>query len=275
MPIVSTRADIEASFAEAEADLARVVSILAQATVDPVKAEPDLPKAFFALAKAKAEVAKAEADLANARAACVNARNALARLNFEEGKPKTYRSEFRHATHGAYSGPGHVNRRKSSEDRRRRAAASRAHAAGHMGEEERRKSNDDRRFARAGLGELDGAQPIPEPGDRTDAPLKPAIVQPGPGAAASVSDPNAAPPSTQSREHSVRAVEKPAANQPTSRLFSGRFPVREGSAGNTLALSSLTRQTVQLSSLILAYLLYYFIDVKLQILMLPSVVALV
>lgn len=279
MLIVSTRADVEAAFAEAEADLARVVTILAKANADPAEMESDLPKAFSDLAKAKADVAKAEADLAKARASCVTARNALARLNFAEGLPKTYRSESRRVADEAAPEKAHTNRRKANEDRRRaRAALSRAHATGQMAGADRRKANEDRRFARRALSNLNCAELIVKSDRWAEKLMNGAANDPKPGTTASLSDRGASPRSTQSSEHFSHAVEKSATRQPSprkeSRRFIGHFSAQKAGIRDMRAWRPLVLQTVQLSSLTLAYLQYYLIDVNLQIAMLPSVVAL-
>lgn len=243
---MSTRADLEAALAEAEAEFATADAEFATASTHlakgyavPAETEGDLPEAFSKLAKA--------------RASCLAACAALARLNFAEGKPRGYRYERRRMAHQAASEKAHTTRR--------------------MAGAERRKANVDRRLARSALANLNHAEPIV----KTDKLMKGAINSAKPGTTASPSDWDAKLRSTQSNEHLVRAVEKSATRQPRpqkeSRRLAGRFSAQEVSSKDTGAWRSLAWQTVELSSLTLAYLLYYYIDVNLQIAMLPPSVS--
>jgi hypothetical protein len=85
----------------------------------------------------------------------------------------------------------------------------------------------------------------------------------------------ASPPSRQLSEHVVRGENKRSHDEsrqrkPIHRLDIG-FSAREPGPGDTLARPPLVRQTIGLSALILAYLLYFHIDVQLQIMSLPSI----
>jgi hypothetical protein len=171
---MSTRAEIEAALAEAEAELTVGATILTNGYAVPAETEADVPEAFSNLAKA--------------RASCLAARTALARLNFAEGKPIAYRYERRRMARQAASEKAHTNRRKANTDRRR---------------------------ARSALANLNRAELIVK----------------------------------------------------NDKLMTGA--VNDPNSGTTASPSNPAWQAVELSSLTLAYLLYYFIDVNLQIAMLP------
>lgn len=245
---MSTRADLEAAFATAEADLAKAARDLTKANADHAETKADLPKAFSNLARASAGLAKAEADLAKARASCLTARTALARLNLAEGRPSAYRSE------------------------RRRAAGA---AAPERARSDRRKASEDWRLAGPGLSDLNRAELVVNSNGWTDKVMKGAVNGSKPGTTASPSGRDTSPRSTQSSEHLVCAVEAPAARQPGPRKeyrrFICHFSAQEAGTRDVQTWQSLAWQTVQLSSLALAYLQYYFIDVNLQIATLRSV----
>jgi hypothetical protein len=84
----------------------------------------------------------------------------------------------------------------------------------------------------------------------------------------------ASPPSRQLSEHAVRGRNKRSQDEssrrkPIHRLNIG-FSAQKPSHGNAPARPSLPRQAIGLLALILAYLQYFFLDVQLQILRLPS-----
>jgi len=230
--IMSTRANLEAALAEAEADLAKAATDFAKAYADPAETEGAPPEAF--------------SDLSRARVGCIAALTALAKLNLEEGKPRTYRYERRRVTHQAAPGKSHLNRRKA---------------------------NKDRRLARPAPADLNSAELIVKPDGWIHKWMNRAVADREPGTTASLSDRDAKPHSTQSSGQPVRAVQKSVASQSSPRkeyrqfidLFSGQV----AGAGDTRTWRPLVWQAVQLLSLALAYLQYYFVDVKLQIVMLP------
>src|SRR3989304_2806063 len=80
----------------------------------------------------------------------------------------------------------------------------------------------------------------------------------------------ASPPSRQSSEHAVRGERSHDESRQPIHRFSIGFSVQEPSPGNALARPSLARQAIGFVALILAYLQYYYFDVQLQILSLPS-----
>jgi len=218
------------------------------------KAEADLANGVAVLAKANADVAKAEvnlptakADLPKARARCLKALAALAKLNRAEGKPIAYRTKLKGAAHEAAPD----------------------------------KANEDRRLARPALANLSGAEAIAESDGWdgwTDWLIAGAANGPKLGTTASPSDRNASPHLAQSSEQLARAVEKPAIRQPRprkeTRRFISHFLAQEAGTRDTLTARLLAWQTIQLLSLVLAYLQYYFIDANLQIARLPSVAVL-
>jgi chromosome segregation ATPase len=75
------------------------------------------------------------------------------------------------------------------------------------------------------------------------------------------------PPSIQPREPAVRGEDKGSQDESRRRRLIHRF-------NNTLARSPHVRETIGLLALVLAYLQYYYFDVQLQILSLPSIVTL-
>jgi hypothetical protein len=242
---MSTRADIEAAFAEAEADLTRVVSILAKASADPDQTSPDdLPRAFSAIAKAKADVANAEADLAKARASCIAARDALARLNFAEGRAKTYRSDSSDASYEAAPENAATNWSGASEYRHCAPPAP----------------------ASPNRSEL-----IVKSNGSADRLINGAVNDPDSGTAASPSDRSASPQSAHARQNLEESTKKMVDPQKKVYRFPGIFSAQKASAGDEPAWRSLAWHVVQLSSLVLAYLQYYFMDVNLQIAKLQSV----
>ena len=85
----------------------------------------------------------------------------------------------------------------------------------------------------------------------------------------------ASSPSRQLHEEAFRGVDRRApdqSGQPKQTRGSTLGPsVRERRPGNARAWSSLLRQTIGLLAVILTYLLYFHIDVQLQIVRLPSV----
>jgi hypothetical protein len=85
----------------------------------------------------------------------------------------------------------------------------------------------------------------------------------------------ASPSSRQSSEHAVgdenkRSQDESRRRKPIHRFNIG-FSAQERSPRDALARSTLIRQTIELLALILTYLLYFHIDVQLQILRLPSI----
>ena len=80
------------------------------------------------------------------------------------------------------------------------------------------------------------------------------------------------------REHVLQDKDKGSRyesgpRKPISR-FNGDFPAQDHNPNEAHARSPLLRQTVGLLSLVVAYLQYYFLDIHLQILNLPSAIAL-
>jgi hypothetical protein len=235
------------------------------------------------LAEANADVARIEADLVKARAACVRARNALARINFEEGMPIAYRSESRRVSHAAAPDNPHTDRRKANADRRRSRAAlvgsHASHAIGQIAGTDRRKANGDRRCARPAPANTSHAELAVKSTGWSDKLTSGASNDASPGfaIAANLSDGSAIPRSKQFSGQRVRAVEESATGptdaQKERRRFTRHFSAQEAGKRNTRASRPLVWQSVQLASLTLAYLQYYYVDVYLQIVMLPSVSA--
>jgi hypothetical protein len=84
----------------------------------------------------------------------------------------------------------------------------------------------------------------------------------------------ASTPSIQSRDHdlrgeNIRSQDESPRRKPIHRFEIG-FSGQEPSPRDALARSTLIRQTIELLGLVFAYLLYFHIDVQLQILRLPS-----
>lgn len=118
------------------------------------------------------------------------------------------------------------------------------------------------REARTALAELNHVQPI----DGSEE---------GPDIAARPAHRDASPRSAQSSEHPVRNVEKQQGNISQGNKFIGSFAlprhkylVPEGAPARRL----LAEQSVMLLALALAYLQYDFVDVHLQIALLPSLI---
>jgi len=84
----------------------------------------------------------------------------------------------------------------------------------------------------------------------------------------------ASPPSIQSRDHALRGENKRSEDESRRRKLVHRFNIgfsgRERSLRYAVARSPLVRQTIGLLALVLTYLLYFHIDVQLQILRLPA-----
>ena len=84
----------------------------------------------------------------------------------------------------------------------------------------------------------------------------------------------ASPPSRQLSEHAVRGENKRSQDESRRRKSIHRFNIgfsaQEPSSRDALARPPLLRQTIGLLALILAYLLYFHVDVQLQIVSLPS-----
>jgi len=86
---------------------------------------------------------------------------------------------------------------------------------------------------------------------------------------------SASPPSIQSRDHALRGENKRSEDESRRRKLAHRFNMdfsaRERSPRDALVRTTLIRQTIGLLALVLSYLLYFHIDVQLQILRLPSI----
>lgn len=235
--IMSTRADLDAM-----SNRANLEAALVEAEAELAVEAAVLTNGYAIPTETEAGLPDAFSKLAKARASCLAARTALARLNIAEGKPIAYRYERRRMAHQAASEKAHADRRKAKADRRR---------------------------VRAARGNLNRAELIA----KTDRLMTSAVNDPDSGVAASISNPDACSRSTQSSEFLVRAAGKSATRQSRARIGSrrpaGRFTAQEANTKHKRGLRPLAWQTVELSSLTLAYLLYYFIDVNLQIAMLP------
>jgi len=85
----------------------------------------------------------------------------------------------------------------------------------------------------------------------------------------------ASTPSIQSRDHDLRGGNKRSQDESRRRKpihqFKMGFSGQEPSPRDALARSTLIRQTIELLGLVFAYLLYFHIDVQLQILRLPLI----
>jgi len=85
----------------------------------------------------------------------------------------------------------------------------------------------------------------------------------------------ASPPSRPSSEHPVRGENKKSQHESSPRKAIHRinigFSAQDPKPGDARARPSLLRQAVGLFALILTYLLYFHVDVQLQILSLPSI----
>jgi len=239
---LNNRADIEAAFAEAEAELARVVAILAKANSDYVEAEFGIPTAKSGRDQIRADIAKAEEDLAKARASCISARDRLTKLNFAEGRPKNYLSGWARAMPGSAAETEHTEERDAGEYRDDAGASGTgAYVAGLVAGPDGHKAAAEQRSALSGAAEPYLAQVAADMDDTVEIPVK------GRG--------NSAGSGT---------VPEPAV------LSTGPGSKRASSARDPRGWRTLGWQTAQLSILTLAYLQYYFIDVNLQIAMLPS-----
>jgi hypothetical protein len=86
---------------------------------------------------------------------------------------------------------------------------------------------------------------------------------------------SASPPSRPSSEHPVHGENKRSQDESGPRKAIHRinvgFSAREPKPGDARARPSLLRQTVGLFALILTYVLYFHVDVQLQIVSLPSI----
>lgn len=84
----------------------------------------------------------------------------------------------------------------------------------------------------------------------------------------------ASPPSLPSREHAVRGENEGSQDESGKRKPVHRSKIglseKEPGPKDALARSTLIRQTIELFCLVFAYLLYFHIDVQLQIVTLPS-----
>jgi hypothetical protein len=135
----------------------------------------------------------------------------------------------------------------------------------HVGGVLRRKSYDDRRLVRPALPNRTFEElPVALDG-RTDELVN--------GAASGPKQASISLRSTQSGKHIDRAVKGSAARSPDKKIgnhgVNNPVPAKDSGTKNTRAWRSLAWQAIQLSSLALAYLQYYFIDVNLQIAKLP------
>jgi hypothetical protein len=215
---------------------------LAEAEANFTAAATNLANGYAVPAEPEAGLPDPFSDLAKARASCLAARNALTRLNIAEGKPIAYRYERRRMPHQTASKSVHANRRKAIVDRRR---------------------------ARSALANLNRAELI----IKTDKLMTGAVNDPNSGTTASPSNLDANSRSTQTSEHLVCAVKESATKQlrpqKESRRLTGRFTAKVEDTRYARAWWSLAWQAAELSSLMLAYLVYYYIDVNLQIAMLP------
>ena len=123
------------------------------------------------------------------------------------------------------------------------------------------------RRVRTALIELDGSQFLARPRKRINTPIK----QSGEDSRRSAT---ANPPSRPLSGHPVRGENKRSQNESRPRKAIHRFNIgfsaQETKPGNARATPSLLRQTIGFLALILTYLLYFHVDVQLQILRLPS-----
>jgi hypothetical protein len=124
------------------------------------------------------------------------------------------------------------------------------------------------RQVRAALVQLNRSESIPWSGERIDARIR-LLGEISKQAAA------ASPCSRQLSQHAVRAENKKSQDESRQRKqihrFNIGFPAQEPGPGDALATPPLLRQTIGLLALILAYLLYFHVDVQLQIMKLPSI----
>lgn len=239
---MNNRADIEAAFAEAEAELGRVVAVLAKANSGYVETESGIPTALSDRDQLRADVAKAEEDLAKARASCISARDKLAKLNFAEGKPKNYLSGLARATPEAAAETAHADERDAGEYRDGAGARGiGAYAAGQPAGTDGLRAAPDQRSSPSTVADFNFAQVAEKIDGSAETPMKGRANSKVSATAPGLSAPNASPGSKQA-----------------------------ASARDPRGWRTLGWQTAQLSILTLAYLQYYFIDVNLQIAMLPS-----
>lgn len=123
------------------------------------------------------------------------------------------------------------------------------------------------RWLRAALVELNRSESIAGSGERTDTRIKQLED-------ASKRSATASRPSRQPSEHTVRGENKRSRNGSRQgkpiRRFNIGFSAQEPSPGDALARPPLLRQSSGLLALTLAYLLYFHVDVQLQILSLPT-----
>ena len=123
------------------------------------------------------------------------------------------------------------------------------------------------------LVELSHAQRNGKSAEETDKLIRGIVGQPEAGVR--TSDEDADTRSTQSIEPPMPGADEPDEETGDAMPDAGYlvFPQRKYLLpGDALALRLLARQSVTLLGLVLAYLQYYFVDVQLQIAMLPSVV---
>jgi hypothetical protein len=238
---LTPRAELEAMNTRAGLEAA-----LAKAEAEFAEAATNLANGYAVRAETEANLPDALSNLAKARASCLAARNALAGLNIAEGKPIAYRYERRRMTNQAAPEKAHANRRKAIVDRRR---------------------------ARSARTYPDRAEPIV----KTDKLTTGAVNDPDLGTSASPSSLDVRLHSTQSNPHLVRAARESAARRPRpqkeSRRLAGRFAAPAAGTKDTCAWRLLAWQAAELSSLMFAYLAYYYVDVNLQIAMLPPPVS--
>jgi hypothetical protein len=229
---VSTRLDLETALAEAEIDLANAARVFARGCEGPTEATSGPPEVV--------------ANLAKARARCIAARNSLAKLNRVEVKPSAYRYERRRLAHQAVTGMPHINRRKASKDRR---------------------------LPRPAMVSPNRAELIIKSDGCIDKLMRRAVDDPKPGAAHSHAVLGASAHLIQSIERPVCLAEESIVRQQSPGEgrcgLAGHFARRKVGDREAPAWRSLVWQSVELCSLILAYLQYYFVDIKLQIAMLP------
>lgn len=124
------------------------------------------------------------------------------------------------------------------------------------------------RQLRAALVEMDHSEGITRSRERLDTLIKQSEEL-------SKREATASTPSIQSRDHALRGETKRSQDESRKRKPIHRFKIRfsgqEPSPRDVLARSRLIYQTIELLALILTYLLYFHIDVQLQILRLPSI----
>lgn len=216
--------------------------MLAKANSAYVEAESGHPAALPDLGKLSADVAKAEEDLAKARASCISARDRLAKLNFAEGRPKSHLSGLARATPEAAAQTAQAGARDAGIYRDGAGASgSGTYAARVTAETGGHRAAPGQRSAPTTVAPPDFAQPALNIDGSAETPMKGRATAGRSGTAPVPFPPDASPGSKQA-----------------------------ASARDPRGWRTLGWQTAQLSILTLAYLQYYFIDVNLQIAMLPS-----